>query len=101
MKIRMHTTIASPEYAATPGQVISLPDKVARQLIADGYASEPDAEGSHRRHIPVEPKPNERISRPPKAPEEPAVPEAIAALIAQAEVGVKPEEKPKWRLGRK
>ena len=42
MIIRMRTRIAGPDFAAAPGDVISVSDDRARALIAGGYAESVD-----------------------------------------------------------
>lgn len=49
MKILMHATLAHPDYAASSGQTVVVPDDVADQLIRDGYASPVDEPDAHRR----------------------------------------------------
>jgi len=50
MKIRFHSTYATPTARATPGQVLDLPDSVANGLVAGGYADPvDDVDGRRRR----------------------------------------------------
>lgn len=39
MRVRMHSTYATPTASAAPGDIIDLPHKVAQDLIEKGYAS--------------------------------------------------------------
>lgn len=49
MRVRMHTTLAHPDYAASAGATVNLPDEVAKDLITKGNASPLDDPEPKRR----------------------------------------------------
>lgn len=51
MKVRMLTTAASPEGVWAAGQVVDLPEKMAKQLMAGGFAVAVAAEEKQKQAV--------------------------------------------------